>query len=209
MSETPDEERQRRPKLLINLGSGPKGAAWLPAMFADWQELRVDADPDMAPDLLADVTDLSAIETGAADAVWMAHCLEHLYMHQVGAAVAEIYRVLADHGFLCVTVPDLQGLAEFIASDRLHEVVYNSPAGPVTTHDILFGYTPFLARGHLGMAHRCGFTPTLLLRKLQEVPFAEVMLRRRASTYELAAVATKRKPGSGADREALLAALEP
>lgn len=209
MDETLGHDPRQRSKLLINLGSGPKGAAWLPAMFADWRELRVDADANAAPDLLADVTDLSAIESGSADAVWMAHCLEHLYMHQVGTAIAEIYRVLADHGFLCLTVPDLQGLAEFIAGDRLHEVVYKSPAGPVTAHDILFGYTPFLAHGHFGMAHRCGFTPTLLLRKLQEVPFAEVMLRRRPSSYELAAVATKRKPGSDAEREALLAALEP
>ena len=209
MSDTPEYERQRRPKLLVNLGSGPKGAAWLPSIFADWREFRVDSDAKTVPDLLADATDLSAIESGSADAVWMSHCLEHLYLHQVGTAVAEIHRILADDGFLCVTVPDLQGLAEFVAGDRLHEVVYESPAGPVTVHDILFGYTPLLAQGHFEMAHRCGFTPTLLLRKLREAPFAEVMLRRRDRTFELSAIATKRKPGSDAERQALLMALEP
>jgi SAM-dependent methyltransferase len=207
MNDMPEPGPQQRAKLLVNLGSGPKVGAWLPALFADWRELRVDADARAAPDLLADITDLSAIESGAANAVWMSHCLEHLYLHQVSKAVAEIHRILADDGFLCVIVPDLQGLADYFANDKLHEVVYQSPAGPVTAHDIMFGYSPFLARGQNAMAHRCGFTPTLLVRKLQEAPFAEIVLRRRPG-HELAAVASKRPPAGDAAREALLAALE-
>jgi predicted SAM-dependent methyltransferase len=207
MSDMPMYEQQDRVKLVVNLGSGPKMGAWLPAMFADWRELRVDSDPRAAPDLLADITDLSAIDTGSADAVWMAHCLEHLYLHQTSRAIAEIHRILADDGFLCLIVPDLQALAEYFANDRLHEVVYQSPAGPVTAHDIMFGYTPYLAQGMTGMAHRCGFTPTLLAQKLQELPFAEIVMRRRAG-YELAAVASKRAPADQAERDAFLAALQ-
>ena len=207
MSDTPQPAQQKQRRLLINLGSGVKGGAWLPAFFSDWRELRVDADPGASPDLLADVTDLSAIESGSADAVWMAHCLEHLYLHQVGNAISEIYRILADHGFLCLIVPDLQALAEYVASDKLHEVVYQSPAGPVTAHDIMFGYGPSLARGQLGMAHRCGFTPTLLANKLREAPFAELVLQRRPGP-ELAALALKRAPANEAARQQLLAALE-
>jgi len=206
MNDLPVGGQSSRPKLLVNLGSGPKGAALLPPFFADWRELRVDADPGAAPDLLADVTDLSAIESGSADAVWMSHCLEHLYLHQVANAVSEIHRILADDGFLCLIVPDLQSLAEYIATDRLHEVVYQSPAGPITAHDIVFGYGPFLARGRIGMAHRCGFTPTLLASKLREAPFAEIVLHRRPG-HELAAVACKRAPAGEAERQALLAAL--
>src|SRR5437899_2505973 len=101
MSDTPQAEPDMRAKLFANLGSGPKGSAPLPSLFADWRELRVDADPGVAPDLLADVTDLSAIETGAVDAVYSAHCLEHLYLDQVSAAIREAYRILADDGFLC------------------------------------------------------------------------------------------------------------
>ena len=56
------------------------------------------------------------------------------------------------------------------------------------------------------MAHRCGFTPSLLMRELQKSPFAEILLRRRSS-QELAAVARKR-PVSDAERDALLEALE-
>ena len=193
-------------KLLVNIGCGPKGDAVLPAFFADWRELRVDVDAAAMPDVLADITDLSAIESGVADAAWTAHCIEHLYLHQVGRAIGEIYRILGDDGFLCAIVPDLQALGEYIANDRLHEVVYEAPAGAVTAHDMIFGFGPFLAQGRASMAHKCGFTPTLLLQKLQEAPFAEIVLHRRPNA-ELAAIARKRASGSEAERDAFLAAL--
>lgn len=207
MDDTPEPEQDTRTRLLVNLGSGAKGASRVPAMFAEWRQLRVDRNADVAPDLLADVTDLSAIESGSADAVWSAHCLEHLYLYQVGKAITEAYRILTDDGFLCLIVPDLQAIAEYIASDRLHEVVYESPAGPVIAHDIIFGFGPHLEHGHTGMAHNCGFTPAVLLEKLREAPFAEIMMQRRPN-QELAAVACKRAPADDAEREALLTALE-
>jgi len=206
MSDTPELQQDKRPKLLVNLGSGPKGSGWLPAMFADWRELRVDVDARVAPDILADMTDLSSLESGSADAVWSAHCLEHLYLYQVGKAVAEAYRILTDDGFFGMIVPDLQAIADYIATDRLHEVVYESPAGPVIAHDMIYGFGPALAHGHPTMAHRCGFTPTLLLQKLQEAPFPEIVLRRRVN-HELAAVACKRASAGDAERAAFLAAL--
>jgi SAM-dependent methyltransferase len=207
MSDTSEPQQVERAKLLVNIGSGMKGSSWLPAMFADWRELRVDVDPAMAPDILADISDLSAIESGSVDAVWSAHCLEHLYLYQVGPAVAEVHRILSDDGFFCVIVPDLQAIADYIVNDRLHEVVYESPAGPVVAHDIVFGFGPYLAQGRPTMAHRCGFTPTLLLQKLQEAPFAEIVMRRRAN-QELAGVACKRASVDDVERGALLAALE-
>src|SRR5207237_8152528 len=127
-----------------------------------------------------DVTDLSAIESGSVDAVWSAHCLEHLYLYEVGKAIAEAYRILTDDGFLCLIVPDLQTIAEYLATDRLHEVVYQSPAGPAIAHDILFGFGPFLAQGYCKMAHNCGFAATLLSEKLRVALFAQLVLRRRA-----------------------------
>ena len=199
-------ERTRH-KLLVNLGCGPKGFSWLPAMFSDWRHFRVDVDASVEPDLVADITDLSGIPSGSVDAVWAAHCIEHLYLHEVGAALAEAHRILADDGFLCVIVPDLQSIAGFIVNDRLHEVIYRSPAGPITAHDMLFGFGTAIAQGRSSMAHNCGFTPGLLLQKLQEIPFAEILLRRR-SNHELAGLARKRAPADAAEREGLLHALE-
>jgi SAM-dependent methyltransferase len=194
------------PRILVNAGCGPKGASTVPAMFDRWRQLRVDVDPEVDPDVLADITDLAAIPSGFADAVWTAHCVEHLYLHQVPQALAEFRRILKDDGFLCLVVPDLQTIAKYIVEDKLDEVIYESPAGSVTGHDVLFGFGPAVALGHVTMAHRCGFAPTSLLKRLQEAGFPEIVLRRRPS-LELAAVALKTPSGSPAERERLLADL--
>lgn len=197
-----------RRRVLVNLGSGPRRPSRLPPIFAEWREFRVDIDPAAAPDLLADVTDLSAINSGSADAVWAAHCIEHLYLHDVTKALAEARRILADDGVVCVIVPDLQAIASYIETDRLLDPVYESPAGPVTAHDMIFGFSRDLASGHPKMAHNCGFTPSVLLQKMREARFAEIILRRRRPTLEIAAVAWKRASSDNAGREALLDALQ-
>jgi len=56
-------------------------------------------------DILADLTDLSPIESGSVDAIWASHCIEHLYQHQVPVALTEFRRVLRDDGFVCVWCP--------------------------------------------------------------------------------------------------------
>jgi hypothetical protein len=209
MTDAATSDQAAGPKLLVNAGCGPKENSRLPAMFKDWRQLRVDVEAAVQPDLVASVTDLSAIESGTANAIWSAHCIEHLYWHEVARALAEFHRILADDGFACIIVPDLQTIANYITADRLHEVIYESPAGPVTAHDMLFGFGPALAQGHTSMGHRCGFTPTLLLQRFKDAdtPFTEVVLRRRPS-LELAAVARKKPSADPAGRDALLAALE-
>jgi hypothetical protein len=195
--------------LLVNAGCGPAGHGRLPAMFDNWEQLRVDVDADVRPDIIASITDLSAIPDGYADALWTAHCIEHLYIHEVGFALGEIYRVLSEDGFGCITVPDLQAIANLIGSDKLHEVIYQSPAGPITAHDMIYGFGAAIARGQVSMAHRCGFTPSMLMRCLQEHPFGEIILHRRPQALELVAVVRKRRePYSREERAALMAALE-
>jgi hypothetical protein len=175
-------------RILINLGSGQSDAARLPAIFAGWRQLRVDIDPSVQPDIVASMTDLSPIPNGSVHAVWASHCLEHLYRHEVGAALSEIARILTRDGLLCLRVPDLQTVAAHIAEDRMHEVLYTSMAGPVTAHDVLFGFGPEVAAGHAAMAHRTGFTPTVLVADLRGAGF-ESLLVRRSSRLELVAVA--------------------
>jgi SAM-dependent methyltransferase len=198
----------QRDRLLINVGCGPLGGAKLPAYFDGWKALRVDMDPEVRPDLLADLTDLSPIADGSADAVWAAHCIEHLYEHQVPLALKEFRRVLRDDGFVCLIVPDLQAVAGYVAADRLHEPLYQSAAGPVTPHDVIFGFGAAIAGGRASMAHRCGFTPGMLQRCFQGLPFGEVLLRRRAPQLELMAVARVTPARDGAERTALMTALD-
>jgi hypothetical protein len=198
---------QPRERVLANVGCGPLNAASLPAYFNDWTQLRVDSDPKVQPDILADLCDLSPIASGSVQAVWAAHCIEHLYLHQVPTALAEFRRVLSDDGFLCVLVPDLQTVAQYLVADRLVEPLYQSPAGPVTPHDMIFGFGAAIAAGRPSMAHRCGFTPATLQRCFLGLPYGEIVLRRRGPSLELAAVARAQPARDEADRSGLMNAL--
>ena len=178
-----------RERLVVNAGCGKRNASMLPGYFDDWREVRIDVDPAVEPDIVADLTDLSPLADASADAVWAAHCVEHLYEHEVPRALAEFRRVLREDGFLCLIVPDLQAVARYVVADRLHEPLYTSPAGPVSPHDILFGFGAALAAGTTAMAHHCGFTPASLQRCFQQQEFGELLLTRRERDYELAALA--------------------
>ena len=195
-------------RLLVNVGCGPRGSTRLPPYFEGWRELRVDVDASVEPDLVADLTDLSAIADESADAVWASHCVEHLFDHQVKIALTEFRRVLRDEGFACIIVPDLQTIAGFVAADQLHEPIYESPAGPVTPHDMLYGFGAAIASGHTSMAHRCGFTPSGLQRCFEGLPFGEILLRRRTQALELVALARAIPARDAAERDALASALE-
>lgn len=176
-------------KQVFNLGCGPRGGPPLPSAFAGWREVRVDIDESAEPDLIADLCDLSPILSGSADAVWASHCIEHLYVHDVTRALAEIRRILTPEGFAVIRVPDLQEVARFIANDQFDEAVYQSPAGPVTAHDMVYGFKPALEEGRLYMAHRSGFTPSVMIKRFMEAGFSAFGLVRQPG-FELVGVAS-------------------
>jgi SAM-dependent methyltransferase len=193
-------------KVLLDIGSGAPGGSQLPAMFAGWRHIRVDVDSSVAPDVVADIVDLSPVPAGVADAVWASHCVEHLYEHDVPVALGEIRRVLKQDGFACILVPDLQTIAAYIADDRMHETLYTSPAGPITAHDVVFGFGAAIGRGQLAMAHHCGFTPAALTRHLVAAHFDGYALLRRPN-FELAAIIRRNDWGAVQERDALIADL--
>jgi len=190
-------------QVFANLGCGPRGGGHTPSMFVGWRELRVDADAAVEPDILADLVDLSAIESGSVQGVWSSHCLEHLFQHQVGDALLEMRRILAPDGFACIIVPDLQTIAGFIAADRMHEPIYTAPAGPITPNDVVFGFGAAIAGGRSFMGHRCGFTPAVFTLALEAAQFGQfIVLRRR--NFELIALAHKTGWASTAERDRLI-----
>jgi SAM-dependent methyltransferase len=196
-----------RQKLVVNVGCGPALTLTRSQFFHDWRQLRVDIEESVNPDVIADLTDLSPIDNDNADALWSSHCLEHLYQSQVPGALGEFYRVLADDGFAVILVPDLQAVADRIVSDKFHEPIYTSGMGPVSAHDMFYGFGPAIAAGQTSMAHRCGFTPTILVNLLNATRFAEYAIRRLPS-LELAVVARKSLGAPESNSEAILQALD-
>lgn len=177
----------------LHVGCGPKRKDRTTPGFAgpDWQELRLDIDQRVAPDIVGTMLDMSAVPSASVDAVFSSHNIEHLYPHEVPVALAEFKRVLKPDGFTVITCPDLQGVAALIADDKLTDPAYISPAGPITPLDILYGHRPPMAKGNLYMAHHCGFTQRVLSVTLQQSGFASVATIRRGPTnFDLWAVAT-------------------
>lgn len=180
-------------KTFLHVGCGPATKAnTTPAFNSEaWQEIRLDINPQVNPDIIGTMTDMSAVTNGSVDAIFSSHNIEHLYAHEVLLALAEFLRVLKDDGFVIITCPDLQSACALVAEDKLTETVWESPAGPVAAFDILYGHRPQMAQGNLYMAHRSGFTQKVLAATLQQAGFAAVATIRRPHAYDLWAVASK------------------
>ena len=180
-------ERRR----VLHVGCGRLSAHRLHATFEandGWQEIRLDIDAKVEPDIVCSIVNMSAsVPTGSVDAVWSSHAIEHLYDHDVVAAFREFRRVLRSSGFLLLRCPDLESVAEQLLNRGVEQIAYESPAGPVTPLDILYGHRPSISAGTLFMAHHTGFTDERLGRMLLQAGFSEARTRRDG--FDLWAVA--------------------
>ena len=191
------EHRTLPEKTFLHIGCGPlrldplTGQAQRFKGFSasQWRELRLDIDPQVAPDVLGSMTDMAAVPSSSMDAIYSSHNMEHLYPHEVPQALAEFKRVLRSDGMVVMTCPDLQSVCALVAEDKLTETAYVSAAGPIAPLDILYGLRPAMAAGNLYMSHRCGFTLKVLLGTLQDAGFSKVLGRRRPKQFDLWALA--------------------
>lgn len=176
--------------LHVGCGSSSKQAR-LASLAQPWQEVRLDINPDVKPDIIGTMTDMSALDSGSVDALYSSHNIEHLYQHEVPLALAEFRRVLKDDGFVIITCPDLVSVCRQVGEGRLVEPLYVSPAGPISAHDILYGFGKDIANGNHYMAHRSGFTEHSLRDALLRAGFQSVATLARPAQYDLWAVASK------------------
>lgn len=160
--------------ILLHVGCGQSAPERLPSIFKDWQEIRLDVDARVKPDLVSSTTDLSKIPDASVDAIWSSHNLEHLESFEVPQALSEWSRVLQPGGFAYMTLPDLAQVAKLVAEGVLDQPVYNSPAGPIAPLDILFGHRASIKNGNPYMAHRTGFNSQTLGNALLAAGFFEV-----------------------------------
>jgi len=183
------------PRRVLHVGCGDATLKNLPDGFQDgsWAEVRFDIDPAMNPDIVGTITSMSAVADDSVDAVYSSHNIEHVFEHEVDTVLREFMRVIRPDGFVVVTCPDLQTIAEAIADDRLTTPLYHSPAGPISAHDILYGHGASIAQGSTYMAHKCGFTESTLRAHAHASGFAMIGTRRRRGHLDLWLVGTKRK----------------
>lgn len=181
-------------KTFLHVGCGPLNKfSCLGFNNDNWKEIRLDIDKDVNPDIVGMLTDMKSVETGSVDAVYSSHNIEHIYSYEVPIALREFYRVLKEDGIVVILCPDLQSIGEALTQDKLLEPLFESPIGPLTAFDVLYGHREMVAEGNEYMAHKGGFTYSVLDRAFFEAGFKARCGGRRLEACDLFLVAFKQK----------------
>ena len=177
--------------ICLNLGCGPKETQTVHPLFKKYDVIRVDLNPDVEPDYIADVRDLSQFDDNYADGIYCWHVIEHLYPHEIVSTLKGFVRVLKPGGIAIIGTPDLHVAAYQIVMGNVDKPVYESQAGPIYAVDMLYGFRPEIANGNLYMAHKTGFTSVTLSDALKQAGFAKAKVH--AENYGLLAMAEKER----------------
>jgi hypothetical protein len=176
-------------KLLLHVGCGSK-LNTPPREFAAYREIRLDKNPLVESDIVADVVAMPQVPSEKHDAIFCSHLLEHLYAHEVAMALKEFARVLKPGGKVWIQAPDLQSIGGKLALDQADVVLYRGGLGPVSALDMLYGHRGAIAQGNLFMGHKTGFTASVLKGYLDMTGFVGVEISRDVQ-FELKATAIK------------------
>jgi predicted SAM-dependent methyltransferase len=151
----------------------------LPAWLGECDEVRLDIDPGVQPHVVSSMTNIG--DVGEFDMIWCSHALEHLTPPDVHRALSEFHRVLKPGGCAVVIVPDLEDVKP------THDPVYQSPVGPISGHDMYYGYNE-IENPH--MQHRSGFIQHTLLAAIHKAGFSHSQTQ-RMKDYNLAGIGKK------------------
>ena len=165
-------------KKVLNVGGGSKSTP-IPSYYSSWEHHLLDIDPKGRPDLVCDARELTTLPGGGYDAIYCSHNLEHYYRHHAASVVSGFSHMLNANGFAEVRVPDIAAVIKAVLEQglELDDVLYQSAAGPISAHDVLYGYqVEIVESGKDYYAHKTGFTPNSLIRLLREGGFQHVFL---------------------------------
>ncbi|SFV02955.1 Predicted SAM-depedendent methyltransferase [Polaromonas sp. YR568] len=189
---------KRRPGVnsVLNVGGGSKSTP-ISSHFDGWQHDLLDIDPKGAPDLVCDARQLRTLPGGSYDAVYCSHNLEHYYRHEGLNVVRGFHHILNETGFAEIRVPDIEQVMAAMREQQLEldDVLYQSPAGPITAHDVVYGLQiEIQTSGQDFYAHKTGFTPKSLGKILMDGGFPLVFLSTEQERLAVHALAFKTEP---------------
>jgi len=179
---------------VLNVGGNSKDIP-LPPQYQGWDNVLLDIDPRGNPDVLCDARELTKLAGSAFDAVYCSHNLEHYYRHEVPKVLAGFRHLLKGPGFAHIRVPDLGDVMRQVVQNSIDidDVLYQSPAGPITVRDVVYGYGVEIERsGNDFFAHKTGFTQKSLVKMLEGCGFTFVFST--AGNLEVTALAFKERP---------------
>jgi SAM-dependent methyltransferase len=179
---------------VLNVG-GSSNAIAIPGYFDGWEHLLLDIDPRGNADIVCDARMLGTLPATQFDAVYCSHNLEHYHPHDGAKVLQGFLHVLKPDGFADVRVPDMKAVFEDMIRRGMDidDVLYESPAGPITINDVIYGFGRKIAEsGQDFYAHRNGFTHRSLVVALRQAGFAPVFTGQQP--YEISALAFKQEP---------------
>ena len=93
-----------------------------------------------------------------------------------------------------ISCPHLQLIAKSIAEDKLLEPLYTTVSGDsISAIDSMYGWREPIAEGNDYMAHKCGFTYSLLDRVFHDAGFTARIGGKKLEVWELILVAFKQE----------------
>ena len=181
---------------VLNVGGGSK-AIRIPGLYDGWEHVLLDIDGRGKPDVVCDARKLDTLTAGQFDAVYCSHNLEHYYPHDGAKVLKGFLHLLKADGFAEIRVPDIQAVMHRVVQSGMDisDVLYESAAGPISPHDVLYGFGKEIAQsGQDFYAHKTGFTVKTLRRALELAGFSKVFAFEMPNAFELRAIAFVSEP---------------
>ena len=182
--------------VVLNVGGGSKQIA-IPSHYESWIHCLLDVAPGPDVDLVLDSRHLTKLDPGQFDAIYCSHNLEHYYSHDCPKVLAGFLHVLKPNGFAEIRVPDMTAVVQAMVNNGLDidDVLYNSSAGPISVHDVFYGWGPEIERSGVDFyAHKRGFTVQSLTAELKRAGFMWVVTNVTGAGYEIRALGFKSEP---------------
>jgi hypothetical protein len=187
-----------RPDARKVLYLGEAGKKALPAMFANWEVVHVAPHASETPDLVHDLRRLTeTIPAASFDAVYCAYRLERYTPHEVPRLLQGFAHIVKADGFVEILARDVATLMRAVAAHGLDlgSVVFSSPRGVSTVHDLLYGHSTAADRDDADSGHKSAFSQTSLAALLERYFPVSVVLG-APERLELRALAFKAEPGA-------------
>lgn len=194
--DAPPDDRGRS---VLNVGGASKQIP-IPPYYDGWRHLLLDIKAGDGVDLVQDARELLHLPPDQFDAVYCSHNLEHYFRHDGDRVLAGFLHVLKDHGFADIRVPDIPAVVRSLADGAMDidDVLYVSPGGPITVHDVIYGWGVEIERSGVDFfAHKRGFSMKSLRAACERAGFVSVTTTNQAAPFELRAFCFKQEPSSG------------
>lgn len=158
--------------VVLDIGSGD-AQYWVP----EGKRIRLDIDPSVEPDVVADARALP-FEDCFADMVYSSHLLEHFSYRDTIAVLKEWTRVLKIGGKFVIVVPNL-----IWASKRVLDGAESQEHAELSMSVFFSGQRGVVSEAHEDV-HRAGFTPEIMKGLLERLGcFEDVEVHTSEANY--------------------------